>query len=1345
MADADADNHQNPVATPQSGEEDEKGSKPDDRAWWRRPRTVAACSAERRGPARVALVQVQIAGIELRALLDSGATCSFVSSNAVQKCGLRVSPTAGVIFCIADSGDLVVNRIARNVTFFCDGAQFSYNFYVGPIPYDVILGYDWLYAVDAVWGFRRNSVLARTGSTYHVFRVTADLAENPGEKTTQQPREPKPLSETERACETLRAQLADLEPETVKQLIKAQRKKYRKYVGKRKEPKVSELVEAAHCIGGQQSVAAHLLHCAYPKVNETNCNEATQGVLALAVQQRLSKGDPEPNSGRPQAEEPGPEEPSTWHIRPRKCSAFTTWLTKGDGAQLNESVRELLWNHAELFPDALPPGVPPHRPQDHHIVLANNKVPPKGGPIRLQAEQFKAQQDEINRLLDNGWIVTSPSPIYASSFMVDKKPGPNGEKQYRMVVNYQGLNSVTVVPEFPLPNIQTILELLGGARVFTILDLDSGFHQIRLAAKDRWKTAFRSPLGLFEFKVMPFGLKGAPATFQANVNFYLRKLLGKGVMVYLDDILIYSKTLKEHVVLLGQVLHILEIHCFFPKLSKCHFAVLELDYLGYHISARGLSPQSQRVAVIVAWPEILSDVHEVRRFLGVVNYCRIFMGPAFVVFAKPLVDLTRKNRPFRWTEAHIRAVRALKNELVYFTELQIPDTSQPFQLFTDASGFAIGAVLEQQGKPVGFLSLKLSPAEQRYCVYDQELLALIAALAKWRYLLLTASVTAYTDHQALTHLQRLKGDKPLKGRTARWLDFLAELQDLKIVYKEGRSNVVADALSRQAGLDAGHAQPTPARGETLLVVAPKQSFGREDLLSIVMQQKRYDTRGILRNYRGEEVCDAGNKRTRRKRRVLPVHQPQTPTNAATTEETAAAPLQQPQPELPAVDFTTHPSAPEAWRKAYAKCPVFSEAYTEAVQAGDAGVKREVAGKLLHFRIRGHQLLAMLNGLWRVCVSDDAAIRVNILYQNHDHPTAGHLGQKKTFNSISKYYYWPGMKQYSDTYVETCVRCRTSKTVSQKPAGLLQPLVIPTRRWEEISLDFITCLPPSKKGNDAILVVVDSLSKMAHFIALRISSSATEVLDLLANFVVRYHGIPRRIVSDRDPRFQSEVWRALCQRFAITQAMSTANHPQTDGQTERLTRTLEQMIRTYIQADDSEWEDLLPALELAYNSTPHSSTQLSPFEVMIGENPIRAQDLDVIADLEPLATPAMTRAFRVMVDRARANLLKAKRLQKHYADGKRREVEFAMGEKVFVAAKFLLGGDESTKLVPRYRGPFEVVERIGKVAYRLDLPPTYLCHNVFHVSTLLKFAERPSEMQTARDVEGWRPTAASHQW
>lgn len=293
------------------------------------------------------------------------------------------------------------------------------------------------------------------------------------------------------------------------------------------------------------------------------------------------------------------------------------------------------------------------------------------------------------------------------------------------------------------------------------------------------------------------------------------------------------------------------------------------------------------------------------------------------------------------------------------------------------------------------------------------------------------------------------------------------------------------------------------------------------------------------------------------------------------------------------------------------------------------------------------------------------------------------------------------------------------------------------------MDLVTDLPRTQRGNDSVLVLGDSLSKMAHFVPTTKTVSASGLVELPADRLVRYHGFPQKLVSDRDPRFVSDVWKRFCNRFDIKRALSTAHHPQTDGQTERVNSTLEQMLRTYLQADEAAWESLLPALELAYNCAPHSSTELSPFEIMIGENPVTAENIDVISQLAPTLTPPMTKLLKALCCRAQAHIALAKHQQKLYADLHRREVEYEVGDKVWLDARHLSNNYKCSKLAPRHLGAFRITERIGKVAYRLALPPSLECHDVFHVSLLSADRPRHAEQQAPEAPLGWKPVNREH--
>ena len=291
------------------------------------------------------------------------------------------------------------------------------------------------------------------------------------------------------------------------------------------------------------------------------------------------------------------------------------------------------------------------------------------------------------------------------------------------------------------------------------------------------------------------------------------------------------------------------------------------------------------------------------------------------------------------------------------------------------------------------------------------------------------------------------------------------------------------------------------------------------------------------------------------------------------------------------------------------------------------------------KLEEHILCIQFQGLWRGCVAKFQQFRQRRLYLHHDLPTSGHLGITKTYNQLAFRFYWKGIREYTKAYVESCPRCRASKSLSQTSGGFLRLLSIPSRRWSNISLCFIVGLPRSQDGYDFIFTVVGSLSKPS--ISARSNLSASDFVELFSDRVVRYRGLPQTSISDRDSRFVSEVWGAFYQHFSIKPSLSSAWHRQTDGQTERANRAIGPMLRTFIQSRKENWTEFLPALELAYNCSPHSATGLSPCEFMTGANPIHPRNLDLVDRFPPTLTPCTTKVFRALVDRAAAHLEQAK--------------------------------------------------------------------------------------------------------
>ena len=387
-----------------------------------------------------------------------------------------------------------------------------------------------------------------------------------------------------------------------------------------------------------------------------------------------------------------------------------------------------------------------------------------------------------------------------------------------------------------------------------------------------------------------------------------------------------------------------------------------------------------------------------------------------------------------------------------------------------------------------------------------------------------------------------------------------------------------------------------------------------------------------------------------------------------------------------------------------------------------------------------------NGLWffqdKLVVPDCGDLRRDVIAEAHDTPYSGHLGINKTVSLLARGFWWPTLRQDVTAYVQTCVPCQRNKSSTQKPAGLLQPLPIPDRPWAVVSLDFVTCLPPTRTGWDAILVFVDKLTKMVHFAPTTSQCDAPDAARLFYECVFRLHGVPCALISDRDTRFTSRFWTELCRLLGTKLRMSTAAHPQTDGQTERVNRVLEEMMRAFVGPAQDDWDSKLAAIEFAVNNSVHDSTRNTPFKLNCGQDPLTPLTVALPCEV-PAAQTFVARISESLADAKRC-LQAAQQRQKKNADLKRRELTFAVGEDVLLSTKHIrwkLPDGVTQKFLPRYIGPYRVVKRVGEVAYELELLPHMKMHDVFHVSLLHKYRtdgryQPPGPVMTIDGDEEW---------
>lgn len=810
-----------------------------------------------------------------------------------------------------------------------------------------------------------------------------------------------------------------------------------------------------------------------------------------------------------------------------------------------------------------------------HTIRLIDSTPFRERSRRIATADIDDVRRHLKDLLAAGVIKESRSP-YASPIVIARKK--NGA--IRMCIDYRTLNSRTIPDQYTTPRIEDALDCLTGSRWFSVLDLRSGYYQIEMASEDKEKTAFICPLGFYQFERMPQGISGAPATFQRLMERAVGDMHLLQVIVYLDDLIVFGRTLEEHEERLMKVLDRLEEFGLKLSVDKCQFCQPSVKYVGHIVSADGVTPDPEKVKAVKEW-KIPHDLKSLRSFLGFCGFYRRFVKN-YSKIVRPLTELTRGYAPVRgkrkvakkveyfhekesfgerWTDECTEAFHSIIKCLTHAPVLAYADPSKPYILHVDASLKGLGAVLNQEYpeglRPIAFASRKLSEAEQRYPIHQLEFLALKWAIVdKFHDYLYGTKFTVRTDNNPLTYV--LTSAK-LNATGHRWLSALATY-DFNLQYKAGSQNVDADVLSRYPA-DAAETtnwMDIPRSGVKAICGRVQSTYWAEEEEDRLVDQLGVGVESVPELY------------------VCPIRLDTNEGDSLTNQELRLA-----QGEDPIIG------------------PVKGD-----VESGKC-LKTTKSSDVLETLLRkqGKKLVIRNHLLYRVTQNSLGGEKVQLVLPekyrqevlNSLHDESGHLGIERTTELCKDRFYWPHMSSEVERYVKNCGRCIVRKTLPQRSAYLNH--ISSKGPMDLVCIDFLS-IEPDMRGVSNVLVVTDHFSRYAQAYPAKDQKALTVAKILVEKFFVHY-GLPARIHSDQGRDFESRLIKELLGILGIRKSRTSPYHPQGDPQPERFNRTLLSMLGTLDASKKERWSQSVSQMVHAYNCTKSEVTGFSPYYLMFG--------------------------------------------------------------------------------------------------------------------------------------------------
>ena len=895
-------------------------------------------------------------------------------------------------------------------------------------------------------------------------------------------------------------------------------------------------------------------------------------------------------------------------------------------------------------------------------------------PIRQPMRRYPpVHHDEIDRqitaMLEQGVISPAQSPWAANVVLAKKKDG-----SLRCCIDYRQLNAITRRDAYPVPDTHSCFDALAGSKWFTVLDQRVGYHQIHVQEEDKDKTAFITRRGMFRFEKMPFGLTNAVASFQRLMDLLMSDLNLEICLTYLDDLILFSSTLEEHLERLEKVLKRLQDANLKLKPSKCFIMQTKVHFLGHEISEAGVATDSQKVQLVKDWPAP-TTLKQLRGFLGLTGYYRRFVQD-YSKIALPLNKLLRKNRKFIWTTQCQQAFDQLKEKLITSPILALPRDEGTMILDTDASAGSIGCVLSQiqdgHERVIAYAGRALNSNELNYCVTRKELLAVVYFTKYFRQYLLGREFLIRTDHAALSWLKRLRD--PI-GQNARWIEQLEEFS-YSIQHRAGTKHSNADSISRHPCLNK-----------------PSCTACHSD--------KAVECRAIT------STTEQGPK--------LAPRGPADCTSESATDSSDSDPDDQPDP-VPVSNSIDNFIADGSLQAAQEKDPDIGKVIALLKVSSTQPPWKDVELQSATVKSLWHEYerLSLRDGIlcrkwttlhgpirWQIVLPE--VYRSEFIHQVHSGMTGGHLGRAKTEDQLRQRAYWPGWKERVKLELKTCQNCAQYHRGKEPHQTPLQPFNA-GEPFEIISIDVTGRHPTSRRGNEYIVTVMCLFSKWAEAYPVR-NHTAPTIAKVLANNWFSRFSLPRRILSDRGREFESQLFQELCRCLGIEKLRTTVFKASTNGAVERFHRTLNAMIGKVVDQDQRDWDEYLPSVMAAYRASKHSATQSSPNQLVFGKE--NRSPIDIV--LGPVVDEPqnydsydeyvldLQKRLRVSHQIAREHLEVAAGRRKQEYDVKVKATTFKVGEWVwyFYPRRYT---KKSPKWQRNYVGPYLVTKVIEPCDY-----------------------------------------------